>query len=520
MKTTRYMNCLRASFLGRLLGDERGQVLPLMTFFIMSLLGMGALALDFGRAYVSFHQLQTSTDAAALAGAEQLPAATAVTTANAYSAGSGDKNAYNWMSGVSVTVTAKCLSTLTSQGLPCVSPESANALQVSESFNVPTYFARLFGINQIPISWTSTASMSGAGSTPYNIVIIADSTQSMNDTDSDSQCNNTRFICALSGIQTLLESNGVAPCTSVYQAAHGNCGTATAGSNGAGNVTSPVDEVALFTFPNVTTATVANDYSCGASNPTIATEYQYPVHNDTTYAPPGPAASYILGSGGTGDSSYNSTYQVVGFSSDYRTSDTTTTLNPASHLVMAIGGKTSCASMTAIGGLGTYYAGVLYAAQAALDAERASSGRSLSQNAIIIISDGDATSSQTQMGSTTGGATSGGSYPSWVDECGQAVTAAQYAASQGTRVYVVAYGAEASGCTTDTSGAYAGDTPCTILEDMASSPAYFFSDYTQSGSSTDSACIAAAASTSNLATIFQYIAGSLTASRLIPNTTT
>jgi hypothetical protein len=53
---------------------------------------------------------------------------------------------------------------------------------------------------------------------------------------------------------------------------------------------------------------------------------------------------------------------------------------------------------------------------------------------------------------------------------------------------------------------------------MASSALYFYSDYTQSGSS--STCQSAAQPTSNLSQIFTDIAGSLSVPRLIPNGTT
>jgi Flp pilus assembly protein TadG len=502
MSKAQIISWYRSTLVGRLFGEQRGQVLPWTAFMIISMLGMGALALDFGRAYVCYHQLQSATDAAALAGAEQLPNANYSTVANQYSAGSSDYNDYHWMSSVTVTVTGKCLTSLTSVGMACVAPANANALQVVESYNVPTYFARLFGINQIPVASKSTASMRGSTSIPYNVAIIVDTTQSMNDTDSDSQCSTPRITCALNGVQTLLQN--MAPCSSQLT----SCGSVTNGSLGAGNVSNPVDVVSLFTFPNITTATVANDYNCGV--PTVPGNYQFPVSTNTSYAPPGPAANYILGSGGTADSSYSSTYQVVGFSSDYRTSDFASSLNNSSNLVQAVGGESGCAGMIAKGGEGTYYAGVIYAAQAALDAEKASRSTT-SQNVIILISDGDATSSQTQMGSTTGGATSGGTYPSWNNECAQAVTAATYAANQGTHIYAVAYGAEASGCTSDSPSI----TPCTTMEDIASAPAYFFSDYTATGGS--SGCVSSSQPTTNLNQIFTDIANDFTASRLIPN---
>jgi Flp pilus assembly protein TadG len=483
------------------------------------MLGMGAMALDFGRAFVAFHQLQSASDAAALAGAEQLPNSTAASWAQTYSAGSGGLNSYSWMGNVTVTITPECLATLTGAGMGCVAPANANALQVTESVNLPTFFARLFGMNSIPISTESTAAMRGSSSVPYNIAVIVDTTASMNTVDSDSQCGAPRISCALQGVQILLQN--MEPCSTSLTA----CGSATANSNGGADVTNPVDEVSLFAFPNVTTATVANDYSC-SSNPTIPGEYQFPVATDTSYLPGGPAGNFILGTGGTTDPSYNSTYQVVGFSSDYRLSDTATTLNASSNIVMAAGGASGCPGMAAPGGQGTYYAGVIYAAQAALEAEQASRIGVNSQNVIILISDGQAQSQPQTMGGTTftngvnvGGANNTGTYPSTVNECAQAVTAAQYATSQGTRIYAVAYGAEAAGCTTASGGTDTSSiTPCQTMQGIASSPTYFYSDYTATGSSGD--CVSASQSTTNLNQIFFDIATDFTAARLIPNGTT
>jgi hypothetical protein len=111
-----------------------------------------------------------------------------------------------------------------------------------------------------------------------------------------------------------------------------------------------------------------------------------------------------------------------------------------------------------------------------------------------------------------------GTYPSSVDECAQAVTAAQYAASQGTRVYSVAYGSESSGCTVATGGTDTTSiTPCQTMEQIASNPQYFFSDYNQSGSG--STCQSASQPTTNLKQIFTDIAGDFTLARLIPDNT-
>jgi hypothetical protein len=58
------------------------------------------------------------------------------------------------------------------------------------------------------------------------------------------------------------------------------------------------------------------------------------------------------------------------------------------------------------------------------------------------------------------------------------------------------------------------------MEEIASAPQYFFSDYGQSGSGIDTSCVSSAQPTSNLNQIFTQIAGDLTVARLIPNNTT
>jgi hypothetical protein len=139
---------------------------------------------------------------------------------------------------------------------------------------------------------------------------------------------------------------------------------------------------------------------------------------------------------------------------------------------------------------------------------------------MIILSDGNSNAPHTNgpytvMGT---GATPLGIYPSWYGECGQAISAANFASGQGTTVYTVAYGSPASGCTTDVNaGLYPNVSPCDSLAYMATHSWDFFSDYRQTGSG--STCVAAQAVVS-LSDIFLQIAGDLTVARLIPNNTT
>jgi hypothetical protein len=246
-----------------------------------------------------------------------------------------------------------------------------------------------------------------------------------------------------------------------------------------------VDRVSLFTFPAVTTATVANDYNCSGNSPAIV-GYTYPAL---------PASA---------------TYQIIGFSSDYRTSGTAGTLNTSSNLVDAVGGKSGCTPLQAIGGKSTYYAQVIRMAQASLAAQLSANPNS--QNVLVILSDGDAEASSTDM---PGASTSSKVYMSTKQECHQAITEAVAAATAGTRVYTVAYGATSSGCTTDSSPSI---TPCQTMQQMASSPAYFFSDYTASQG--NGSCVSASQPVTGLSGIFTVILQDLTGAKLVPNGTT
>ena len=246
------------------------------------------------------------------------------------------------------------------------------------------------------------------------------------------------------------------------------------------------------------------------------------------YSFPSPGASYLGVNGGAADP----TYQVTPFMSDYRSSDFSTVLNNASSLVKAAGGAAGCNGLAPPnydGDYGTYYAGVIYAAQSALVAEQTLNPGS--ENVMIIISDGDSNAPQQAGGANPGTgypnmsasppagenylkATASGTYPSWTGECAQAVVAAQAATAAGTLVYAVAYGSSPTGCATDSNPAMV---PCGTMAGMASAAQYFFSDFLQTGS--NSVCVASQPVTS-LSGIFSAIAADLTEARLISSAVT
>lgn len=496
------------SRLQRFLREEHGQVLPVVGLTIVGLLGIGGMVIDVGHLYISHNELQASTNAAALAGAQQLPGDNAVAVATQYSGVAGSLNAQPNLPGVAMVSgypEVYCLSSLQS-AQPCVTSSGGsgggNVMVVKQQVAVPLFFASLFGFKSFTLTAVAAASMRGGDIPPYNVAIIVDGTGSMS--DSDSNCpgvkNATRNSCALAGVRMLL--NELYPCASSTSSCIAD------------------DNVSLFQFPNVTTASVGVESNCSGSKPSPE-PYTFPTAGDIGYSAIKPTSS------STRTTYTAATYQVVGFANDYRTSDASTTLNTASALVKAAGGGgSSCSSMTNPGGEGTYLAGVMYAAQAALVYEKQNLSNPSAQNVIILLTDGAATTSSGDMSTTSEAGTAVstaktgtnvGLYPSSVNECQQTVDAAAYAKQNGTRVYTVAYGAATSGCTTDTVSNTsiaphgAQPSPCAELQNSASSPLTFFSDYTGGGG-----CLSTARPATDLNTIFTQIGGDFSTSRLIP----
>ncbi|HET6171947.1 MAG TPA: VWA domain-containing protein [Gaiellales bacterium] len=153
---------------------ERGQILPLAVIALVALLGVAAFAIDVGYAYYAKRQLQAATDAAALAGAQDLPnVSTAFRTAAEYA---GDNTPPN-LSSFDFTYQAKCTNTsvIAAGCNPSLNP---NALVVSGTASTNAWFAKLFGIDHFDVSAHASA-CSPCSSTPVDIVIAIDRTGSM-----------------------------------------------------------------------------------------------------------------------------------------------------------------------------------------------------------------------------------------------------------------------------------------------------------------------------------------------------
>jgi Flp pilus assembly protein TadG len=154
----------------RILRDERGQTMVLAVMFMVILLGFCALVLDVGHAYLAQRRLQSSVDAAALAGADSLPdLAGANAAAGQY--GNGGSNTPFGVDDVNMAVSTACL-----VGVPGCT--TANSVTVKETGVVKTYFGGLFGVPTLNVNASATA-CSPCGSKPLDIMMVLDRTGSM-----------------------------------------------------------------------------------------------------------------------------------------------------------------------------------------------------------------------------------------------------------------------------------------------------------------------------------------------------
>jgi hypothetical protein len=557
------MQRLGIAILRRFLKDDRGQTAAVLAVVIFALVALSAAGVETGHVYYAYRLLQASTNAAALAAAQGMPdigtsGSTTVGTAwgnlITYSSQSGEKNATNILQSDSITADFYCASSIT--GSPfnvgcqtppsgegsCTSGSTCNAVKATQTAKVSLWFGGFVGVRTMNLAAQATAAMRGGLHLPYNIAMIIDTTNSMTSgAPSADGCgtNASQVQCAVTGALDMLES--------MYPCVGGASTTCTSTSDYA-------DAVSLFVFPPVAAGSATDDTNCPTKNPPTV-PYAFPV------VTPGSSQNLILPTSTTQYPNNAGTYQIVSWNQTYKSTNGSSTLLATDPLAVAVGaGGGTCQGLKAPGGQGTYYAQVIYAAQAALVAQQtaeAAKGYATS-NVLIILSDGDATASNSSANTSAGGNNGNGNqivalsgtlngtctsskctnsnattttYPSALGECGQAVQAAQAATEAGTKVYTVAMGSETSGsCLTDAqytissgstygaigypSGPYSGQA-CNAIEAMATNVNTFFSDNT-------GGCPASTPNTSytTIGSIFQAVGTNLSTARLIPNGTT
>lgn len=183
--------------------DESGQVLVLATIMMVVLLAFAGFAIDVGHAYLVQRQLQAATDAAALAGALDLPDKTlAAQTAKNYGPEPGKTNALRSNDNASVTVETKCVTAIVTGCTPANG--QVNSISVKSTSVVKTVFARVLGFHSFTVNASATA-CSPCSVKPLDIMIVLDRTGSMcqfSNGTSDPACTDLRN--AREGVKTFL----------------------------------------------------------------------------------------------------------------------------------------------------------------------------------------------------------------------------------------------------------------------------------------------------------------------------
>ncbi len=152
--------------------DERGQVLPWVVVMIVVIVAIAGMVIDLGNAYRVHQQLQATADAAAAAGADNLPSTpNAIAAAARYSAAAGGKNSIRGAGPVAESAYTDC----STDPAHC---KGANTVHVTETASVPTTFLGLLGIDHIDQTVQAQA-CSPCGGVPLDVMIVLDRTGSM-----------------------------------------------------------------------------------------------------------------------------------------------------------------------------------------------------------------------------------------------------------------------------------------------------------------------------------------------------
>ncbi len=572
---------MRRSIFSRLLSlrdflsDRRGVTAVTVAMVSTIVIGMAGFVIDIGHLAVVQRELQASTDAAALAGGYNIPSSTAIATANTYSGQASDKNALG--GGVTATMVSgyPVLKCLTTTGVTCVGTElagGANAIQVSQQAVVPMWFAQILGFRSYTITATSTASARGGTGQALNVMIVLDTTRSMT-TSTDSNCglgaSATREDCALAGIQTLLE--GLNPSLDYVglmtfpglqnssQAADdytcGDSGVTSSQTQSYNN--SPVYQIVGLSnnFKTSSTATSLNSSSnlaraVGDGGSGCSVQVSAPGGQGTYYAEAINAAQSALTS--LSSSQSPPAQNVIVFLSDGGANSTTaeTAIDGYIGTCTTSHGRTTCTASTTLTVTSCpdgCAASTSSDDEGPLAAGQVITGTGVTSGTTIVSqltgTTGGAGTYQVSVSQSVGSSSSAASLTAAsqvtmnghtvdqnIDQCQQAIAAAQAAAGAGTWVYSIAYGSStatggSSTCTSDStnlgiSGVSSGLSSCTTMQYIANSPSAkpdatkFFSNNNNGADCPGSQTV------ENLVSLFSNLSASLTEPRLIQNNTT
>jgi Flp pilus assembly protein TadG len=217
----------RLDRIGRRLADERGSILPLACVMLLMLLGIAAFSLDIANYQQARRQAQNAADAAALAGAYDLP--TSTTSASTDASSYVTKN----FSGATPNVTVPYNS-------------SSSLIHVVVTKTVNGIFGSIFGIGSETVTASATASSNS--NAPATVIFSA-----------DTNCGDTDFTMPGSGntFDGGVTDNGTMtipghPNTFTNGATYGgasNCSETVASGNTFGKGTTPTQQSSNLTWP-------------------------------------------------------------------------------------------------------------------------------------------------------------------------------------------------------------------------------------------------------------------------------
>ena len=169
------------------LKSQRGQSMVLTLVFLTVLLGMAAAVIDVGSWYRAHRQTQSTADATALAGAQELPDTAVSKTLALDYAGRNDGG----VGSADVTFTSD--------------REANDTIHVTARKTVPGLFTKLFGINSVTARTASAARMSPMSSAKYAAPIGVDYRHDK------LHCNDALVCNPEFGADTVIDFNKVGP---------------------------------------------------------------------------------------------------------------------------------------------------------------------------------------------------------------------------------------------------------------------------------------------------------------------
>jgi Flp pilus assembly protein TadG len=147
----------------------RGQILPILALAIVALLGVAALGVDVFHLYWNRDRLQSSVDAAALAGA-------LYSTNLTFTGGNAQCSSYSSVAQQAACSYAMNNGVLASEVNSITVNSSAMSVTVASSRVVPALFAKVLGFTQFAVAASATAVLEGLNSASNIIPIGLDST--------------------------------------------------------------------------------------------------------------------------------------------------------------------------------------------------------------------------------------------------------------------------------------------------------------------------------------------------------